>query len=175
MAEHIEKKESVIEQLEKLIAESDKAYDIVRIREAIDLAVSSHDGQLRRSGEEYVCHPLHVACILVEIGMDSDAVIAGLLHDVVEDTDIELSEIARRFGQEVSLLVDGVTKITQMTFSTREEQQAENVRKMLLAMSKDVRVMIIKLADRLHNMRTSDGWDPQKQRSFGASSGYSNH
>ena len=80
MAEHIEKKESVIEQLEKLIAESDKAYDIVRIREAIDLAVSSHDGQLRRSGEEYVCHPLHVACILVEIGMDSDAVVAGLLR-----------------------------------------------------------------------------------------------
>ena len=164
MAEHIETKELIVEELERLIAESDKSYDIVRIREAIALAISSHDGQLRRSGEEYVCHPLHVACILVEIGMDSDAVIAGLLHDVVEDTDMELSEIARRFGQDVSHLVDGVTKITQMSFSTREEQQAENVRKMLLAMSKDVRVMIIKLADRLHNMRTSDGWAPQKQR-----------
>ena len=163
MTNKIEKKEDVITLLEKLISESDKSYDIVRIREAIELAVTSHNGQMRRSGEEYVCHPLHVACILVEIGMDSDAVVAGLLHDVVEDTDIELAEIARRFGQDVANLVDGVTKITQMTFSTREEQQAENVRKMLLAMSKDVRVMIIKLADRLHNMRTSDGWPPQKQ------------
>lgn len=164
MADMVEKKETVIELLEKLIDESDKSYDIVRIREAIDLAVGSHQGQLRRSGEEYVCHPLHVACILVEIGMDSDAVIAGLLHDVVEDTDVELSEISRRFGQDVANLVDGVTKITKMSFSTREEQQAENVRKMLLAMAKDVRVMIIKLADRLHNMRTSDGWPPQKRR-----------
>lgn len=164
MAEKIEKKEDVIALLEKLIAESDKSYDIVRIRDAIDLAVSAHDGQMRRSGEEYVCHPIHVACILVEIGMDTDAVIAGILHDVVEDTAIELSEIARRFGQDVANLVDGVTKITKMTFSTREEQQAENVRKMLLAMAKDVRVMIIKLADRLHNMRTSDGWPPQKRR-----------
>jgi len=164
MAEAIERKEDIIEQLETLIAESDKAYDVVRIREAIALAVSAHDGQMRRSGEEYVCHPLHVACILVEIGMDSDAVVAGLLHDVVEDTDIELSEISRRFGSDVANLVDGVTKITKMSFSTREEQQAENVRKMLLAMAKDVRVMIIKLADRLHNMRTSEGWPPQKQR-----------
>ncbi len=164
MSETVERKEDIIEQLETLIAESDKSYDIVRIREAVALAISAHDGQMRRSGEEYVCHPLHVACILVEIGMDSDAVVAGLLHDVVEDTEVELSEIVRRFGQDVANLVDGVTKITQMTFSTKEEQQAENVRKMLLAMAKDVRVMIIKLADRLHNMRTSDGWDPQKQR-----------
>ena len=164
MAEVLEKKENIIADLEALIANSDKQYDVVRIREAIDLAVSAHDGQMRRSGEEYVCHPLHVACILVEIGMDSDAVVAALLHDVVEDTDIELSEISRRFGADVASLVDGVTKITQMSFSTKEEQQAENVRKMLLAMSKDVRVMIIKLADRLHNMRTSDGWEPQKQR-----------
>ena len=164
MAERLEQKENIIRQLETLIAESDKTYDIIRIRDAIELAVSAHNGQMRRSGEEYVCHPLHVACILVEIGMDSDAVVAALLHDVVEDTDIELAEITRRFGQDVANLVDGVTKITQMSFSTREEQQAENVRKMLLAMSKDVRVMIIKLADRLHNMRTSDGWAPQKQR-----------
>ena len=160
----VERKEDVILQLDALINDSDKVYDMDRIREAIDLAVSAHNGQLRRSGEEYVCHPLHVAMILVEIGMDSDAVIAALLHDVVEDTDIELAEIVRRFGQDVANLVDGVTKITKMNFSTREEQQAENVRKMLLAMAKDVRVMIIKLADRLHNMRTSSGWAPQKQR-----------
>ena len=166
MAETIERKEYVIALLEKLIAESDKAYDIVRIREGIDLAVSSHNGQMRRSGEEYVCHPLHVACILVEIGMDSDAVVAGLLHDVVEDTDIELSEIVRRFGQDVANLVDGVTKITKMTFSTREEQQAENVRKMLLAMAKDVRVMIIKLSDRLHNSSTLYTFTPKKMRKY---------
>ena len=160
----LELKEQIIQQLDTLMVDSDKPYDTDRVHKAISLAIKAHDGQLRRSGEEYVCHPLHVACILVEIGMDSDAVIAALLHDVVEDTDIELSEISRRFGADVASLVDGVTKITQMTFSTKEEQQAENVRKMLLAMSKDVRVMIIKLADRLHNMRTSDGWDPQKQR-----------
>ena len=164
MANRLELKEDIIAQLEQLIAESDKSYDVVRIREAIELAISAHNGQMRQSGEEYVCHPLHVACILVEIGMDSDTVTAALLHDVVEDTDIELAELTRRFGPDVASLVDGVTKITQMTFSTREEQQAENVRKMLLAMAKDVRVMIIKLADRLHNMRTSDGWTPQKQR-----------
>ncbi|MBQ8684368.1 MAG: bifunctional (p)ppGpp synthetase/guanosine-3',5'-bis(diphosphate) 3'-pyrophosphohydrolase [Clostridia bacterium] len=167
MSENIcvpEKKEDVRQQLERLMAESDKAYDIVRIRAAADMATAAHNGQCRRSGEEYICHPLHVACILVEIGMDSDAVAAALLHDVVEDTDVELAEIAQQFGQDVADLVDGVTKITKMTFSTREEQHAENVRKMLLAMSKDVRVMIIKLADRLHNMRTSEGWDPQKQR-----------
>ena len=160
----LELKEDIIQELENLIANSDKMYDMDRIHDAIQLAVDAHNGQLRRSGEEYVCHPLHVAMILVEIGMDSDAVVAALLHDVVEDTDIELSDIVRRFGQDVANLVDGVTKITKMEFSTREEQQAENVRKMLLAMAKDVRVMIIKLADRLHNMRTSAGWAPQKQR-----------
>ncbi len=159
-----EKSELIIERLETLIADSDKPYDLVRIRDAIALSVRAHDGQRRYSGEEYVCHPLHVACILVEMGMDSDAIVAALLHDVVEDTGIELSEISEKFGDSVALLVDGVTKITKMSFSTREEQQAENVRKMLLAMSQDVRVMIIKLADRLHNMRTSDGWEPQKRR-----------
>ncbi len=159
-----EKKETIIQRMEELIENSDKPYDSLRIRKAMEVAIAAHDGQLRQSGEEYVCHPLHVACILVEIGMDSDAVVAALLHDVVEDTDIELGEIASLFGQDVADLVDGVTKITKMDFSTREEQHAENVRKMLLAMSKDVRVMIIKLADRLHNMRTSDGWKEQKQR-----------
>lgn len=156
--------EAIIQRLDELMENSDKTYDSPRIRRAIEFAVAAHEGQFRQSGEEYVCHPLHVACILVEIGMDSDAVAAALLHDVVEDTAVELSEIANLFGQDVADLVDGVTKITKMNFSTREEQHAENVRKMLLAMSKDVRVMIIKLADRLHNMRTSDGWEEQKQR-----------
>ncbi len=159
-----EKASDIILHLENLLKQSDKGYQLDRIREAIRVATISHDGQRRYSGEEYVCHPLHVAAILVEMGMDSDAIVAALLHDVVEDTGVELSEISEKFGQEVALLVDGVTKITKMSFSTREEQQAENVRKMLLAMSRDVRVMIIKLADRLHNMRTSDGWEPQKRR-----------
>lgn len=160
----VERKEDVLKELEQLLLGSDKSYDIIRIREGVETAIAAHNGQFRRSGEEYVCHPLHVACILVEIGMDTDAIIAALLHDVVEDTAMELDELTRRFGQDVADLVDGVTKITKMSFTTREEQHAENVRKMLLAMSKDVRVMIIKLADRLHNMRTSGGWEPQKQR-----------
>ncbi len=160
----LEKREVLEQELRALIGESEKSYDVAMIQRALDVAVEAHNGQRRHSGEEYICHPLHVACILVEMGMDSDSVVAALLHDVVEDTRIELSEIREQFGETVAMLVDGVTKITKMTFYTREEQQAENVRKMLLAMSQDVRVMIIKLADRLHNMRTSDGWQPQKRR-----------
>ena len=159
-----EKKEEIALRLESLIKESGKPYQVDRIRDAIAYATEAHEGQFRRSGEEYICHPLNVACILVEMGMDSDSVVAALLHDVVEDTGVELAEITARFGAEVAALVDGVTKITKMKFSTREEQQAENIRKMLLAMSQDIRVMLIKLADRLHNMRTSDGWDEQKRR-----------
>ena len=164
MQHNEEKRQEVEQRLLDLLQASGKAYDMNRIQDAMSLAIAAHAGQKRKSGEEYVCHPLHVACLLVEIGMDSEAVIAALLHDVVEDTQVELPAIAARFGETVAELVDGVTKITKMNFSTREEQQAENVRKMLLAMSRDIRVMIIKLADRLHNMRTSDGWDPQKQR-----------
>lgn len=160
----LEKREVLQQELLDLIKESGKNYDLEKIEQAMEVACAAHNGQRRHSGEEYICHPLHVACILVEMGMDSDSVIAALLHDVVEDTRIELTEIREQFGDEVAMLVDGVTKITKMTFVTREEQQAENVRKMLLAMSQDVRVMIIKLADRLHNMRTSDGWQPQKRR-----------
>lgn len=160
----LETAESVKATLKTLLAESGKSYQLDRIDRAIDMAEKAHAGQKRQSGEDYVCHPLHVACILVEMGMDSDSVVAALLHDVVEDTPLELSDVSAAFGNEVAQLVDGVTKITKMNFSTKEEQQAENVRKMLLAMSQDVRVMIIKLADRLHNMRTSDGWPPQKRR-----------
>ncbi len=160
----MESKETVYQQLFHLLDDSGRGYPLDTIRTAADYAIAAHDGQRRRSGEEYVCHPLHVACILVEMGMDTDSIVAALLHDVVEDTGVELSEIEHRFGKSVAELVDGVTKITKMNFSTREEQQAENVRKMLLAMAKDIRVMLIKLADRLHNMRTSDGWDEQKQR-----------
>ncbi|MBQ9414860.1 MAG: bifunctional (p)ppGpp synthetase/guanosine-3',5'-bis(diphosphate) 3'-pyrophosphohydrolase [Clostridia bacterium] len=157
-------KEDLIRSLKELIVKSEKGYDLDGIDRAITLAVQCHDGQFRQSGEEYVCHPLQVARILVEMGMDSECIEAGLLHDVVEDTDMQLEDIAKMFGDSVAVLVDGVTKITKIDFVTKEEQQAENVRKMLLAMSEDIRVIIIKLADRLHNMRTSDAWKPQKRR-----------
>ena len=156
--------DDAIAALREAISESEKNYDTAAIEKAVAFSVRAHAGQRRNSGEDYVCHPLQVACILVELGMDSETVTAALLHDVVEDTSVELSEISQQFGEDVALLVDGVTKITQMPFSTKEEEQAENVRKMLMAMSQDIRVIIIKLADRLHNMRTSSGWDEQKRR-----------
>ncbi len=156
--------ETAITYLKDMIMQSERPYDMDLINRAMQLALQAHDGQKRKSGEDYICHPLCVAAILAEIGMDSETVAAALLHDVVEDTGMELSELRNRFGDDIAALVDGVTKITKMSFSTKEEQQAENVRKMLLAMSEDIRVMIIKLADRLHNMRTSDGWDEQKRR-----------
>ncbi len=157
-------KEETIAALKERIAKSEKPYDTAIIDRAIQVAVAAHDGQKRYSGCDYVCHPIQVATILVELGMDNEAVAAAILHDVVEDTDLTLDDLRREFGEAIALLVDGVTKITQMPFSTKEEQQAENVRKMLLAMAQDVRVIIIKLADRLHNMRTNSGWHPQKRR-----------
>ncbi len=157
-------KEECIGTLKNAIAAGEKTYDMDVIERAIEVAAVAHEGQRRASGEEYICHPLAVAQILVDMGMDSETVVAALLHDVVEDTDMELAEVRRQFGNDVAVLVDGVTKITKISFSTKEEQQAENIRKMLLAMSEDIRVVIIKLADRLHNMRTSDGWPEQKRR-----------
>lgn len=159
-----ETKEEVVTKLKRMVMKSEKTYDLDAIDRAIGLACEAHAGQFRQSGEEYVCHPLEVACILVELGMDSETIVAAILHDVVEDTPVDLEEIRKQFGPDVASLVDGVTKLNKIPFSTREEQQAENVRKMLLAMSQDIRVIIIKLADRLHNMRTSQGWPPQKQR-----------
>ncbi len=154
----------LIERLHDKIEKSDRQYDVDGIDRAVEMAVTYHDGQRRKSGEPYVCHPLQVACILVELGMDSETIEAGLLHDVLEDTPVEEAQLEKAFGESVVQLVDGVTKITKMEFFSKEEQQAENVRKMFLAMAKDVRVIIIKLADRLHNMRTSRGWAPQKAR-----------
>lgn len=154
----------LIRSLNEKLTQCDKGYDMERIGRAIEVATEGHKGQYRRSGEEYICHPLNVAIILCELGMDSETIVAGLLHDVVEDTAMETAEVEREFGKDVALLVDGVTKITKIDFFSKEEQQAENVRKMFMAMGKDVRVIIIKLADRLHNMRTSHGWAPQKQR-----------
>ena len=152
------------EDLEHKLQESTKPYDLEKIKVAYQTAVDAHQGQCRKSGEPYISHPIAVAVLLVDLGMDTDTLCAALLHDVVEDTEVELSTIEKQFGSEVALLVDGVTKLGRIPFSSREQQQAENVRKMLLAVAQDVRVIIIKLADRLHNMRTIDALPPQKRR-----------
>ena len=135
-----------------------------RVRAAFAFAAQAHQGQRRDSGEDYIQHPLEVAEILVEIGMDTTSVVAALLHDVVEDTTVEITEIEARFGQEIALLVDGVTKLSRLSFRSTEEQQVENLRKMFLAMAKDIRVIVIKLADRLHNMRTLRHLPPDRQQ-----------
>ena len=150
--------------LKKSLVDSGRPYDFAMIDRAYALAEKAHGEQRRRSGEPYICHPLSVAQILVELGMDSESIAAALMHDVAEDTPVTVAEIKQKFGPEVALLVDGVTKLTQIKFSNVEDRQAENLRKMLLAMSRDVRVMIIKLCDRLHNMRTGDAWPEQKRR-----------
>jgi guanosine-3',5'-bis(diphosphate) 3'-pyrophosphohydrolase len=140
--------------LNRAIEASGKSYDVALIRRAYEMAKEAHGDQNRASGAPYISHPLAVAVILVEMGMDNESIIASLLHDVVEDTCVSCESIEKQFGKTVASLVEGVTKLGRVPFSSREEEQAENVRKMLLAMAKDIRVMIIKLADRLHNART---------------------
>ena len=142
--------------------------EITRITQAYVFARNAHEGQKRRSGEPYIIHPVAVAQILAEMGMDGDSICAALLHDVVEDTPVTDQQIRTSFGESVEQLVDGVTKIGQIPFSaTQEEQQNENIRKMFLAMSRDIRVIIIKLADRVHNMRTLS-FMPEEKRRFKA-------
>ena len=150
--------------LAALIEEQGEKYDLDLIRRAFELCVKCHKGQFRKSKEEFYIHPLSVAKIIVQLGMDSESIAAALLHDVVEDTEIKTEEIKSLFGDDVALIVDGVTKIGRIQYISREEQQAESLRKMLIAMGKDIRVIIIKLADRLHNMRTIDSMPEQKQR-----------
>ncbi|MBQ9673854.1 MAG: bifunctional (p)ppGpp synthetase/guanosine-3',5'-bis(diphosphate) 3'-pyrophosphohydrolase [Ruminococcus sp.] len=147
-----------------LINESDNTFDLITIQKAYNLAAEAHGNQRRVSGIPYILHPTSVACILVKMGMDTDCVVAALLHDVVEDTDTELDAIKKEFGDTIAELIDGVTKLSKIKFSNREERQAENLRKMLIAMSNDIRVIIVKLADRLHNMYTIGVMNPQKQR-----------
>lgn len=140
------------------------SYDIPLIKKAFEFCVEYHNGQKRLTNEAYYIHPFNVAKIIVTLGMDSQSIAAALLHDVVEDTDVSVEDIKKQFGDEVALLVDGVTKIGRLSISSKEQQQAESLRKMLIAMGKDIRVIIIKLADRLHNMRTIDAMPEQKQR-----------
>lgn len=136
------------------ILEFNPNYDIELIGHAYDVAEEMHRGQLRKSGEPYLIHPMAVAEILADLGMDEETIVAGLLHDVVEDTSYTEEELIVDFGEDVAMLVDGVTKLASLKFESKEERQAENLRKMFLAMSKDIRVLIIKLSDRLHNLRT---------------------
>ncbi|MBR6645891.1 MAG: bifunctional (p)ppGpp synthetase/guanosine-3',5'-bis(diphosphate) 3'-pyrophosphohydrolase, partial [Clostridia bacterium] len=138
--------------------------NIERLTRAFDIARDAHDGQVRITGEPYLIHPLSVAQILAEMELDCDTLVGALLHDVVEDTAMTQEEIAAQFGDSVAMIVDGVTKLGKIQYTTQEEQQVENLRKMFLAMAKDVRVILIKLADRLHNMRTLKFMSEEKQR-----------
>ncbi len=151
-------------ELKELLSKQNGSYDTDLIDRAFEYCVRFHKGQKRLTNEEYYIHPLSVAKILVPLGMDSESIAAALLHDVVEDTECTVDDIKKSFGAGVALLVDGVTKIGRLSFTTKEQQQAESLRKMLIAMGKDIRVIIIKLADRLHNMRTMYAMPEQKQR-----------
>lgn len=153
-----------LNELWRLIDSHGGNYDRGVIERAFKRCVSAHEGQSRKSGEPFFMHPFSVACIIVSMGMDTESIAAALLHDVVEDTDVSLDDIKKEFGKEIAMLVDGVTKLGKIPLSSREQQQAENLRKMLIAMAEDIRVIIIKLADRLHNMRTLNSLPEQKQR-----------
>jgi GTP diphosphokinase / guanosine-3',5'-bis(diphosphate) 3'-diphosphatase len=148
--------------LRKVRAYNPKA-DVRQVQRAFDFAEESHRGQLRKSGEPFIRHPLGVAHILADLGMDTTTLVAALLHDVVEDTDLSLEAIETEFGAVVGAIVDGLTKLDRIEYRTREQEQAENVRKMIVAMARDIRVLIIKLADRLHNMRTLEALPHQRQ------------
>ena len=159
--------EPILEQyeaLEKKILAYNPTLDTARLRAAFDYANEHHTSQKRKSGEPYIIHPIAVAHIVAELELDPDSIIAALLHDTIEDTGATHEEIAKLFGESVASLVEGVTKLTRMQFVTKEEEQMENLRKMLMAMSRDIRVILIKICDRLHNMRTMEYQSPAKQR-----------
>ena len=157
--------EELYQELIKSVRKYHPSDDISMIEKAYRVAYKAHEGQVRKSGEPYIIHPLCVAIILADLELDKESIVAGLLHDVVEDTIMTSEELRQEFGDEVELIVDGVTKLGQLSYSADKiEVQAENLRKMFLAMAKDIRVILVKLADRLHNMRTAKYWSPEKQK-----------
>ena len=149
-----ENKNYEIEDVINVAKKNNKHVDTKLIKRAYDFAKEKHGDQLRRSGEPYIIHPVQVAYILATLGLDASTIAAALLHDVIEDTDVTLQGLSKEFSQEIAEMVDGVTKLGKLSYSSKEEQQVENYRKMFLAMGKDIRVILIKLSDRLHNMRT---------------------
>jgi len=152
------------EQLAETIKKNSPGCDLEKVRTAYEFARDAHGPQRRKDGQLFVSHPIAAAVIVAEMGLDTDSVIAALLHDTIEDTKITHDEIAKRFGETVAELVEGVTKLTRVVYTSKEEEQMENLRKMLMAMARDIRVIIIKVADRLHNMRTMEYQSPEKQR-----------
>jgi guanosine-3',5'-bis(diphosphate) 3'-pyrophosphohydrolase len=141
-----------------------EAKEVSRVERAYKFAEKCHEGQMRQSGDAYISHPLAVAHILADMHMDHESLMAAMLHDVIEDTGVTKGQISRRFGRPVADLVDGVSKLTEIEFESKAQQQAESFQKMTLAMSRDIRVVLVKLADRLHNMRTLGVLAPAKRR-----------
>ena len=151
------------EAMRRSIAKHCPQADMAIINRAVEYADKKHQNQKRKDGSPYIIHPLAVAEIVAEIGLDTDAILGAILHDCIEDTDSTYDDIARQFGSTVAALVEGVTKLTRVEYSTLEQQQMENLRKMFMAMSKDIRVVLIKICDRLHNTRTMEYQTPEKQ------------
>ncbi|MBQ6931681.1 MAG: bifunctional (p)ppGpp synthetase/guanosine-3',5'-bis(diphosphate) 3'-pyrophosphohydrolase [Clostridia bacterium] len=162
--ENVDEVAVLYSELKDIIKDGYTAEQLKLIDKAFSVAEKAHEGQLRKSGQPYIIHPVSVATILAQMGMDAESLAAALLHDVVEDTEYTSEDCERDFGKSISALVDGVTKLGKVSLANKEEQQAENLRKMLIAMSHDIRVIIIKLADRLHNMRTLGFMKEQKRR-----------
>jgi guanosine-3',5'-bis(diphosphate) 3'-pyrophosphohydrolase len=152
------------EELEQKVAEYNPSADLRVLKKAYEFAAAAHEGQMRNSGEPFISHPVAAAGILADLHLDEPTLVAGLLHDTVEDSKVTVAQVKAAFGDEVASLVDGVTKLGKIRFDSRDEAQSENLRKMLIAMAKDIRVILIKLADRLHNMRTIEFLEPERQR-----------
>ncbi len=160
----MEQVEEKYAQLEKTIKENNPSVNLARIREAFEFARDAHGDQRRKDNSMFITHPIAAAEIIAEMGLDEDSIVAALLHDTIEDTPVEYDDIKAKFGESVATIVDGVTKLTRVKYTSREEEQMENMRKMLMAMAKDIRVILIKIGDRLHNMRTMEYQSPEKQR-----------